>query len=188
MTHNIIPTQYRPRTMRIFLFATLLFTAFVAGSCKKCSDIQPESHIPKESQTGAYVVYFKIDGKDYPGTYSAWAAQEEFGDHTRMRLDFTSAQKSQTKSFVLDCDSVRGKGIYKVGLNRGEFAPYVVDRSRTCLFFDDLRKGNCSGWVKVTRADTKDRICSGTFEFKVWTDDVSCDTIRITNGVFDIRE
>jgi hypothetical protein len=174
--------------MRILLLPALLFLAILCASCKKASEVQPESIVPQATQTGSGLVYFKMDGKDFPGTYTAIAAQEEFLGHTRMWISMKSLQRAHTKSVVLDCDSLTGIGTYKVGVKRGQFFPVVVDKSKSCMYFDDYSKGFSSGWVKVTRADPKRRICSGTFELKVWNENLGCDTIKITNGVFDLSE
>jgi hypothetical protein len=174
--------------MRILLLPALLFLAILCASCKKASEVQPESIVPLATQTGSGLVYFKMDGKDFPGTYTANAAQEEFLGHTRMWIGMKSNQRAHTKSIVLDCDSLTGIGVYQIGVKRGDFGVSVVDKSRPCDYFDLQKIKNCSGWVRVTRADTKRRICSGTFELKTWPVSGSCDTIKITNGVFDLSE
>lgn len=184
-----LPCIYEPATMRILLISTICLSLSIICSCKKASEVQPESIVPQATQTGSGLVYFKMDGKDYPGTYTAIAAQEEFiGGHTRMWISMKSLQRAHTKSIVLDCDSLTGIGTYRIGVKRGEFGVSVVDKSRSCDYFDLQQISNCSGWVKVTRADPKKRICSGTFELKTWPVTGLCDTIQISHGVFDLSE
>lgn len=183
-----LPCIYEPATMRILLISTICLSLSIICSCKKASEVQPESIVPQATQTGSGLVYFKMDGKDYPGTYAGLAAQEVYVGYSTMWLSLSSNQRAFSRDIVLNCDSLTGPGIYRVGIGKGEFLPIVVDRTKPCHFNDNLLSGNYSGWVKITKADTLNRICSGSFEIKVWSNNPDCDTIRVSSGIFDLSE
>lgn len=161
-------------------------TSLWLGSCKKASEVQPESHVPEATQTGRGVLYFKMDGKDYPNTYWGGIRLYDYGPSPAIRISAHSNQAGKSKSVILDCDSISGPGIYRIGVKMGQFYPRVVDKARPCRYDEEQRWVNSSGWVHISRLDRKAGICSGTFEVKVWNKGDVCDTIRITHGVFDL--
>lgn len=157
------------------------------AACKKASEVQPESQVPEATQTGRGILYFKMDGKDYPNTYWGGISLNDCGPFPAMRFSARSYQAAKNKSVILECDSVSGPGMYAIGVKMGQFYPRVVDKASPCRNDEELRWLNSSGWVHISRLDRKAGICSGTFEVKIWNKGGVCDTVRITHGVFDVR-
>jgi hypothetical protein len=74
------------------------------------------------------------------------------------------------------------EGEYKLGNNDSTEAYYYTSVSgKRCLF---EREDIITGKMALRRLDTRNFIISGTFEFTSFTP--SCDTLKITNGRFDL--
>lgn len=79
--------------------------------------------------------------------------------------------------------------------NLNKTGTYQLSDSGSGLYFDDLVK-NCvynafesnvtsKGTLNISKLDLQDKVISGTFEFTLAKPD--CDTIKATNGRFDVK-
>jgi hypothetical protein len=68
---------------------------------------------------------------------------------------------------------------------------YFGNNKSKCDYFQSIVKHKTyDGEIKFTRYDPINYIFSGTFEFKNWLPDSikgHCDTIKVTNGIFDLK-
>ena len=87
---------------------------------------------------------------------------------------------SQTLSITIEDEFVEAK-IYKLENSRttgGRYANLEIP----CVFETNSEQ---PGTLTITKLDTTNHIIAGTFAFTVWTE--SCDTIKVTDGRFDIQ-
>lgn len=59
---------------------------------------------------------------------------------------------------------------------------FNLKKDPPCFYDRDVVE---KGKLEITKLDTTNHIIAGTFEFTVWKED--CDTIRVTDGRFDIK-
>ena len=62
---------------------------------------------------------------------------------------------------------------------------YVISYSKSCDYFSTLIDVQSTGALTITKLDRSNRIISGTFEATL--SKAGCDTIRITEGRFDMK-
>lgn len=72
-----------------------------------------------------------------------------------------------------------------MGIGEGTARARYTKETQEGIFCFYEYENTYEGYVKFSKIDTNNYIISGTFEFSTVTED--CDTIRITNGRFDMR-
>jgi hypothetical protein len=89
-------------------------------------------------------------------------------------------------SFVVASDSIQTAGLYKLNTRseRTRFAEYTNLVTRCHYQWIDTIP-NQNAYLNITKLDKVNRIVSGTFEFALATS--GCDTVRITQGRFDMK-
>ncbi len=171
--------------LAVFLLVLLVL------SCKK------ETPLPHPTQTGANTLGCKINGKvwvaqdsDEPfnRTYGVEGGyQEPIVDSIRNNI-WIQARRNDRTVVHLFVRQVSRPGVYPLelatGARPGALIPHSYGR-----YFDSFRQfmtePNHTGSVTITRADTINKIISGTFEFTGY-DPQSKQTISITEGRFDV--
>jgi len=80
-------------------------------------------------------------------------------------------------------DKITKPGVYQLNDNKNKYAAFSdIEKQPICFYETDSVQ---LGTLKITKLDTTNHIIAGTFEFTVWTEE--CDTIRVTDGRFDIN-
>ena len=152
-------------------------------------DGNPVDKLPPATQTGAYTFACLIDGQ--PWIVKGFSA----GTTAMYQLEilFLSGDKTKDGIFQIisftfsDRSDVETNQIYNLSrTDTAVSATYYIDysESRYCRY---INKHIVDGQIKLTRFDTSARIVSGTFELTVFNPDCG-DTVRITDGRFDIPE
>ena len=80
--------------------------------------------------------------------------------------------------------------VIKLSPHDKSYAYYANKKSRCNYFQSIVKHKTYYGEIKFTRYDPINYIFSGTFEFKNWLPDSikgTCDTVKVTNGIFDLK-
>jgi hypothetical protein len=105
-------------------------------------------------------------------------------------LDFSITYPNGNNSEYI---SFSGSNIFMVGkfnisVQDQKFLIYF--KKNGCDFQNSNLFNSMSGTIEFTRYDINQRIFSGNFNFKNWLPDSlkgNCDTVKITNGIFDLK-
>ena len=170
-----------------------LFLLLALFGCKDCSnDPSPSGTRPQPTTDGRNTFYCEINGKPYYQKFSG--GQPSFpviigGADSSSQLVSVDFRAEYSKDFLLfRTFGITKAGIYKIDTASG-CAMARFYRDDGCDFFNSRRYNSMSGSITFTRFDFRKGIFSGTFEFKNWLPDsiaYGCDTVRITNGIFDL--
>lgn len=162
----------------ILLFCIAIFLC----GCESCEDdSKPKTELeklPPATRTGKNTFGCLVNGK-------AWV--------TRTSIDATAFYQEGVltiTAFVVGNGIDQGMSFeirdlnlstkkYDLGNPFEQFATFGDSRTN-CSY---VTEGN-SGFLSITKLDNTNRIISGEFNFKVFTDE--CDTVRITEGRFDL--
>ncbi len=180
--------------------AYILMLAF--ASCKSCKkEVNP---LPPETQTGANTFGCLIDGQPYIPNGSGG-----FGGAKPITGGYAYTPQSCSSKYDVWVTTYRKDGwdfsIYleNVGNKTGKYplkyttpgAPTILCPPNHAIFYKYISPSETAvyatdseytGEVTITRADTVNKIVSGTFFFKARRP-ATGETIEITNGRFDVK-
>lgn len=173
----------------IIVIATLMLLC--AASCKK--DKASEDQLPPATQTGANTFGCLVNGKVFvskgydgtsrPNPYLQYDIGFDGKPYFNIKATHFSNNNYVGEIFIA-FGSVMSTGNYPVpdyfNFSVGWFN--TIGDCGTMTFDTTLKKW---GGGLITTLDIPNRIISGTFDFKYKT--MRCDTVRITNGRFDIK-
>ena len=168
--------------MKIKKTICLLTFFILILACKDKDSPNPVDDLPPETQTGQQTFGCIVNGR-------AWVPSVPF-PLNRLTVDYyhgTIAIKARLKKdgrdqlIYLSRDSLVTNGNYFLydGLYK---QAQLYDFNSNCTFQTDSQN---IGELEMTRVDTINMIFSGRFHFKIGV--AGCDTIRVTDGRFDLR-
>jgi len=179
--------------MRIFLTAFYVLLIPLLYSCCKSKENVPEYKTPRETQTGRNTVYCKINGVQYiPEVISGVSFYPKIdilhqpGDSNGLEMLLTYPNGNKSKIIVITGYGVTGPGVYPIGSSE-VFHAYYINKEFPCFYGDAFIYNSWSGEINLKRYDPSKKIFSGTFHFKNWLPGTSCDTITVTDGIFDVN-
>jgi len=173
-------------------YLLLLLLLCFCLSCKK------EEALPKATTNSSNTIGCKVNGKNWVADaggsfsgkkYSLWfthgkqfalsSYQIKDDDNTAVQIAIEKLTSAGTYYFNQDAmpypDEVRFK-------NHATFERYKPNPTKRYV-----TNSKYTGWVNIARVDTINRIVAGTFEYTAVNLDGSVETIRITDGRFDIQ-
>ena len=176
-----------------------LTTILLAASCKKTKPgtaLTELEKLPPITQTGANTFGCLVDGK-------AWlpngSKPQSGGPNIQVYVDPTfqggafyvtgHQYKIPGSTISIGSGNCTNTGIYNLSTNANA-ASYLksVLGSLSCELRSDDSGTFKNGFFIVTKYDLNTGIFSGTFEFKLYNSQSLCgDTVRITNGRFDVK-
>lgn len=171
---------------KLLLYASLLLLT----QCSKCKDTDPvpkEPDLPAETQTGAGTLGCKVNGKVFAVTSSVfvggtWGCVDCFyvGADTRGNGD-----SYLNMYFSLSGSNASG-AVFQLlpALPSVPPARYGAAAANTNACNYDVSR-LLTGQVTLTRFDGLARVASGRFAFTLYKP--GCDTLRVTDGRFDVR-
>jgi len=171
--------------MKNLLFSLFIAITFLA--CKKSNNNIGDS-LPPITQEGKNTFGCLINGKVYlpKGFEQNHPSFEMIVDPTfngNLNVRTFRKENGVTQSFGFTCYSVIGIGTFELP---GQIYPlYAKDINSNNCYYVSSNNNFRSGRVNITRYDLANGIISGTFEFKLYDDQISCDTIYIKQGRFD---
>lgn len=168
----------------------LFLIACTACEKNKQSKTDNQYGLPNATQTGAGVfaclkngqIWVSKTGTDY---MNANISDTSFGVGGRQSA---SAISSEMFSIGINDNKIIQGSVFRLNDTARHFARY--DGNNVSCFTSNGGYGSVSvkaydGELKLTKVDTMNKILSGTFWFNIKTS--YCDTMRITEGRFDIR-
>lgn len=176
--------------MKNVLFVFLLPFLFSA-SCKKGVTPTPISvaeELPLATQDGKNTFGCLINGNvwvpyktDFSRKLEVW--YDPSYHLGTLRIIAERRKKDIDQSITIACDTLNKPGTYQIGKRPGRI--YFDDLIKGCVYSDFDSSVQTSGILTVTKLDISNRIMSGTFEFIIFKS--GCDTIKATQGRFDIK-
>jgi hypothetical protein len=183
MKKNILRLGY------CLLLASSLFWSGCFGRKDVSITPEPETDIPglpPKTQTGAETFGCMINGQPWTlGKTACFSCPRLVLDLSNLRLSpgILFNLRAQDEKFYVSVSapiSVNGLGEYTNGV--GFFFSRRNDPSCSVASYEATYE---QGKIVITRFDTQARIVSGTFEGAIYKP--NCDTVKFTNGRFDVK-
>ena len=170
--------------------------------CSKCKQDNPTpqppkdplSLLPPETQSGQGTSGCLVNGKAFiaPYTTSAngdWQSITKLAVSSTMRLNGNDATQLFSFSIVLNgrlldaqkfmmISAANPPPIFSLGINQ-----FIADANEKCFYSGNYIK---KGQVELVKFDGVGRIASGRYAFTLY-EPGGCDTLRVTNGRFDVK-
>jgi hypothetical protein len=170
-------------TLKIFCLTALMFS-----QCECDDSINKKEELPAITQTGANTFGCLVNEK-------LWLPKGNYGT---ANLDVSYDPTYEGGSLDVSAYRITGdvdQFMVLGGINistTGQYNLSIVENSPGALFKDHLTgcsyiepQDRVSGSFTISRLDLENAIISGTFEFTLAK--AGCDTIRVTQGRFDMR-
>jgi hypothetical protein len=171
------------KTLRIYTVLLPLVGGWGAVSCSLFTDPEPE--LPPATQIGANTIGFKVNGK-------VWVPKDEGEYPPNTANNPLLAGFTNYKSFIIDADRMNIEG-EKDSFLFIEFPNFNETRNPDIISIV-YRQTSIGSWsasnkypykFEITKLDTINKICSGTFYFTGV--DRNGSTVEITEGRFDVK-
>jgi hypothetical protein len=171
-------------------FIAVAFLAALTGQCKKDSAPAPDNPygLPNATQTGANVFACRINeenfiSNNYSGTKKHVTAQL-INDTLYIAGSPLNSNSNWTLLFVIN-KNIQEKKTYSV--NTINATSTVITDSTACLgiTFNIQQYSSFKGEIMIANFNSSEKIISGTFDCIVPIK--NCDTLKITDGRFDIK-
>lgn len=179
-------------TVNVLLLCIMFFAS--ALKCKKNPPplvIDNTEKLPPATQEGKNTCGFLLNGK-------VWVPKGSSGLNSKMSWYYDATLNGGTfnlrcaryvanenvTTFTIAMNQFNTTGLYK--LNNIESRVSIFTNSDVgCMYFWDDTISNHNSFVNVTKFDTQNRIIAGNFEVTHYKP--GCDTVRITQGRFDVK-
>ena len=181
---------------KVFLYLCLA----TLTQCSKCKRDDPQppkdplSLLPPETQTGKGTCGCLVNGKAFiaPFTTSAngdWQSMTKLAVSSTMRLNGNDATQLFSFSMALNgrlfdmqkfimISAANPPPVFSPGINQ-----FIADADEKCFYPGNYTR---TGQVELAKFDGVGRIASGRFAFTLY-EPGGCDTLRVTNGRFDVK-
>lgn len=177
------------KTTKYFLLLSGLFCVLSTSECKKSVPPAPDNPygLPNATQTGAGTMACLINGTPWIFKWGLWAILNARVNDTAFSIGAYDSTPTTTIIYVIS--KPFSNKIYRLNDTAKAYGLQTVEK--TC--FQNLIGGygnivpikSYEGEVHLTKVDSVKKIISGTFWYQIKTD--YCDTIKITNGRFDVK-
>lgn len=179
--------------MRTIINPSLIICSLVlllAGCRKHKYSIEEElAKLPPVTQTGAHTFGCLINGKAYrpkgfrgfKPSFMIIADPSYFGNLDIRTYNYGDGKKESLNIFCYDIKTE--PGTYEIN-GKSRIWVFYENEVTNCNLLPDS-SSYMSGFLKISKYDTRNGIIAGEFECKIYDQKTSCDTIRITNGRFD---
>lgn len=172
-------------------YAHIILLLLGCSACKTDA-LSPQEELPAATQEGLNTFGCLVNGEvwvpkpsinpsihrltyEYHKGYFQIIAKRNFNDNG------TGVRQTIAISIESDTVKVDKVGTYKLDNQREKYG-YYSNLELSCSYKTTFEQ---TGTLEVPQLDTTNHIIAGTFEFTVWTEE--CDTIRVTDGRFDIK-
>lgn len=174
--------------MKIKLLAFIIMLAVCFTACKKLHF--DTNGLPAATQEGKNTLGFRLNGqawtpKGVRGTANLsidYDPNFNNGIFDITAYDFSSPQAEQFTIGIRDSlNFINAPQIYTIT----QTSLCGISFTNNCDYFSRLSGSFCSGNLTITKLDRLNHIISGTFSATLYKP--GCDTIKITDGRFDMR-
>jgi hypothetical protein len=182
--------------MKYISFVVLSAIVITSSSlkCKKTPAPPPVSNIeqlPPATQEGKNTCGFLVNGKVWVPKGSSgssanmsWYYDPGLNGGTFNLIGRRYAGDSSSSIFVVAMNRFNKVGQFNLNIDSTKIAEFnYFDLTCSYRWKDTLINHNSN--INILKFDTQSRIIAGTFEFSLFKS--GCDTIRITQGRFDIK-
>jgi len=186
-TINLIKKGLALKLVIPFLLITFSMFSF---QCKK-SNPNSDNGLPPATQTGQGVFACRVNGEPWISKRGRPDMGGSLSKDTLIAKGTTTLKNGDIETFVI---YLRGT----FNLNQKEYL--LNDTTNSYILYLRVNSGDCfqnnagygavikkfdTGKLMVTKADSISKIIAGTFSFQIPTD--YCDTLKVTDGRFDIK-
>jgi hypothetical protein len=151
---------------------------------------QPEPQLPPETQEGKHTLGCLVNGGIWlpddsprPGSIGGISANYD-GDYFNVNAIAKTKDAGEQDIAITIKQGVTQPGVYQLNNPREQIVLFV-DTNTKCLYGWDSIKQPQIGELEITKIDTKKYFVSGRFWFTLVQP--GCDTIRVTDGRFDVK-
>jgi hypothetical protein len=162
---------------KLFMALFLLISTLTLIHCNDPPPLTEIEKLPPKTQSGKGTFGCLVNGKSWvvKNSYHTVAIyQNEF-------LQFGADEDSKAENFLLGINSPIEENV-AYPIRSSSNSVYTSYYSKKC---DYLNEDMISGEIIITNFDPNNRVVSGEFEFITVKDD--CDTIKVTDGRFDLK-
>lgn len=171
--------------MKVFCFYIILMLV-VCSSCK--TDIlSPKEELPAATQEGLNTFGCLVNGE-------VWIPKRIYNklEYFYYENDGSFNVTAYKKIGSNDINQELGFGVLEGLIAEDSYILSNLETTKSMAGFNNYNL-NCyyetnpkqAGTLSIIKLDTANHIIAGTFEFTVWTEE--CDTIKVTDGRFDIK-
>lgn len=171
-----------------FILLLSLFTILTASECKKPKPPATDDGLLPATQTGANIFACKVNGQNWISKRSS----PNLGGGVVNDTFFIYASNPETSIFYERFDiRINNYSVLLIPflLNDSDSRYVLFSTNKQCFANTGglgIGKGKSyDGELRLTKDDKINKIFSGTFWFSIRTD--YCDTLKITDGRFDIK-
>jgi hypothetical protein len=165
-------------------FFISIIIAFIGISCKKHKPPQPDNPygLPNATQTGANIFACRINGENF-------IAYNDI-NHLGASINYDTLivggepKKRYIQTVFIQLTNLFEGSSYSID-NKTTIAKYITDSLCSGLVGNIYQFSALRGSVQLTKFDKANKVVSGKYDFVVPV--TNCDTLRITDGRFDIR-
>lgn len=151
--------------------------------------------LPKPTQKGAGTIACRINGTPWVsgGTlrrgdseYMRYTPGSQDGDFYLKGKRVKMSGNTTNTELRLYLSTLTSTGVFQLDSFPLKFGAYYdYDAKPYIYYYTD--SGQHTGWVHITKLDTVNRIISGMFEFTAADRDNPSQTVRVTDGRFDMQ-
>jgi hypothetical protein len=174
----------------ISIIAILLLILTSSTNCKKGSLFGDK--LPAATQEGKNTCGFLVNGKvwlprgdnGFPNLSCLYDETYNGGTFAINGYRYESGASNST-GFAIGVNNIKDAGVYKLNITSIAVAKYFGATGQCIIYnwFDTIQNHNA--YLNISKLDKQKRIVSGTFEFALTLS--GCETIRITQGRFDMK-
>lgn len=179
---------------RNYCILCVLFIFSASLKCKKTHATPPVSNteqLPLATQEGKNTCGFLLNGK-------VWVPKGSSGSSSNMSWYYDAGLNGGTfnlvgrrfagdetsSTFAIGMNSFNKAGFYEINIDSTKVSQFsYINNFCSYRWRDTVIDHN--SFVNITKFDTQNQIIAGTFEFTLYKS--GCDTVRITQGRFDVK-
>ena len=175
------------------LLLIMAFIALTSSECKKSKfDPNSDNGLPPATQVGQGVFACKVNGQPWISESGLRNMGGGLQGDTLSAFGTVDLEDGPIEHYQVILLGVydSSRQVYELNNTTNAYAVYRRTRGEQCFniaggFGGVISKKITGGRLTITKADPSAKIIAGTFSFAVPTD--YCDTLRVTEGRFDIK-
>ncbi len=168
----------------------LIFLLIITSSLN-CKKSLFGENLPAATQEGKNTCGFLVNGKVWVASRSGFDELSFYYDPNYMNGEislnakkYDNGSNTNFTSFVIAKNNITTTGLYKLNVDPNAIAKFAKSENN-CFYHWTDTLSNHNAYLNVTKFDKLNHIIAGTFEFALTT--AGCETVRITQGRFDMK-
>jgi hypothetical protein len=172
----------------LYLITAGLFVITSANECKKIGPPKTDNGLPLATQAGHNIFACKVNGVNWIAKNSIYNRGGGIKNDTLEVWGSNPATTNFYELFNIRINNyINNISTYLLSDTANRYAQFSTNNNCITVTggFGIGRGKAFQGELKLSKVDVSDKIISGTFWFNIKTD--FCDTLKITDGRFDIK-